>query len=332
MSGGPGARAAMEAPPLAAYLSLAASMLIAGLCVTIGKAALAYLPVVALAGPRCLAAITFLLPFAWAERRRGPTIGAILAGMGVRERFDLVAQAFFGIFAFTLLMLGGVRLTGAGEAGLIAATMPLAILVLALPLLGEPLRARSVGAAAIASIGIAVITFSGGVGEGGARWLGNGLVALAVVAEALYTIFAKRLATRLPPATMAVMLNVVGLALFAPLLAFQPWGKLLASVPAWGWLLGATYGALTSGLALVLWYRGARRVPGATAGLFTVFLPVGALVSGVAFLGETIDGRQIAGGAVIAVALAVGLWRPGGARTVPAGRGAGAAPTPRPRA
>ena len=316
-----------DGPPYGAYASLTASMLIAGLCVTIGKAALAYLPVVALAGPRCVAAIVFLLPFAWAEWRGAPAVRAAMRTLDARAWRDLAVQAFFGIFAFTLLMLGGVRLTGAGEAGLIAATMPLVIMVLALPLLGERLRARSLAAAGIASLGIAVITFTGAAGEGSARWVGNALVALAVVAEALYAIFAKRLAGRLPPATMSILLNVAGLVFFAPLLAFQPWGALIAEVPARGWALGVAYGALTSGLALVLWYRGMRRVPGGTAGLFTVFLPVGAVLSGMAFLGETIDARQAAGGMVILAALAIGLSRPRSARN----RDPRAAPLRRPR-
>ena len=307
--------------PFTAYAMLASAMFIAGLCVTLGKIALEHLPVVALAGPRCVAAMAFLAPFALAEARQGPSVRATLAGMSGREWVDLVAQALFGIVLFTLLMLGGVSLTGAGEAGLIAATMPLAILVLALPLLGERLRTRPLIAAIIASLGIAVITFAGGEGQGGdLRWLGNLLVALAVVAEALYTLFAKRLAARLPPVTMALLLNAIGLVLFMPLLAFQPWGTLVATVPWQAWAIGALYGVLTSGLGLVLWYRGTRHVAGGTAGLFTVFLPFGAIASGMALLGESLDTRHALGGAVILVALMVGLTPGRGARASVAGR------------
>ena len=169
-----------------------------------------------------------------------------------------------------------------------------------------PIESR---AALVATLGIAVITFAGG-GEGAAgawRWLGNLLVAGAVVSEALYTIFAKRLAARLPPATMALLLNLVGLALFAPLLALQPWGELARAVPWEGWAVAALYGTLTSGLALILWYRGTRHVPGGRAGLFTAFLPVGAIASGAFLLGETLGSREWLGGAVIGGALVIGL-------------------------
>ena len=316
-AGGPSARARLagrtptrSGVPLGAFAALATAMLLAGLCVTLGKMALAHLTVVALAGPRCVAAALFLVPLALAEAGRGPSARAVLAGMGAREWVDLVAQAFFGIVAFTLLMLGGVALTSAGEAGLIAATMPLAILVLALPLLGEGLRARPLVAALVATLGIAVVTFADPgteTAEAGRRWLGNLLVAGAVVSEALYTLFAKRLAARLPPATMALLLNVIGLVLFAPLLALQPWGALIRDVPWTAWGLAALYGVLTSGLALVLWYRGTRWVTGGVAGLFTVFLPVGAIVSGVLLLDETVEPHQAAGAAVIALALLIGL-------------------------
>ena len=272
-------------------------MLIVGLCVTLGKMAVEHLTVVALAGVRCLAAALALWPFARAEGVPPP--------MERRDRLDLFWQAFFGVFAFTLLMLGGVQLTGAGEAGLIAATMPLAILLLALPMLGEGLSARAVVAAIVASGGIAVVTFAGGAGEG--RMLGNLLVAAAVIAEALYTIFAKRLAGRIPPATMAMRLNLVALLVFAPLLPFQPWADLLARTPIHVWAIAVAYGVGTSGIALILWYRGTRRVEGGTAGLFTVFLPVGAIASAALILGEPIGGRHVVGGAVIGVALAIGL-------------------------
>ena len=297
--------------PRTAYVQLAASMFIVGLCVTAGKAATQYLPVVALAGVRCAAAALSLWPLARGE-------GAVPT-MTARDRRDLFLQALFGVFGFTLLMLGGVRLTGATEAGLIAATMPLAILVLAMPMLGEGLSMRALRAAVIACIGIALVSgiergplAGAGQGAPATEWFGNLLVVGAVVCEALYTIFAKRLADRLPPATMAMRLNLVGLALFLPFLLFQPWGRLIAQTPGWVWGLGALYGVGTSAVALILWYRGTRAVRGGTAGLFTVFLPVGAMASATLFLGEAIETRHLAGGFVIGFALVIGLSRGGG--------------------
>ena len=319
-------------PPLAregqsrlpAYAALAASMLIVGLCVTLGKIAAAHMPIVALAGVRCASAALALLPLAWHEAGGGRALGRAMVAIDRRDRIDLALQALFGVFAFTLLMLGGVRLTGATDAGLIAATMPLAILLLAWPMLGERPRGRAMIAAALGAAGIALVTFAGGAdgpagaGDAPARWLGNALVIAAVVAEALYALLAKRLSTRVRPATMALLLNLVGLALFAPLLALQPWGALLAGVPAWAWLVGVLYGVLTSAVALVLWYRGTRDVPGGTAGLFTALLPVGAIASAAVLLGEIMTARHAAGGAVILMALALGLWR---GRSPAGGRG-----------
>ena len=298
-----------------AYAQLALSMFVVGLCVTAGKAATEHLPVIVLATVRCTAAAVALWPLA---RREGP-----VPSMTRDERRDLALQALFGVFGFTLLMLGGVRLTGATEAGLIAATMPLAILILAMPLLGEGIGPRALHAALIASVGIALVSgvrpvgpAAGPMPDASAAWLGNALIVGAVVCEALYTIFAKRLASRLPPATMALRLNLVGLAMFAPLVPFQPWETVLREAPPGVWALGALYGVGTSAIALVLWYRGTRSVRGGTAGLFTVFLPVGATLSAVVFLGETIEMRHVAGGIVIGFALAVGLVprRGGGVR------------------
>lgn len=299
---------------------LAASMLIVGLCVTLGKLATLHMPVVALAGVRCLAAILALLPLALREAGGAGALGRSLAAVRGRDRLDLVGQSLFGVVLFTLLMLGGVRLTSATDAGLIAATMPLAILALAWPLLGERPRARGLVAGLLGTGGIALLTLAGD-GEAAARWLGNLLVVGAVGAEALYAILAKRLADRIPPATMALAMNAIGLGLFAPLLALQPWSVLVDTVPPGIWLVGALYGVLTSALALVLWYRGTRDVPGATAGLFTALLPVGAVVSAAIILGEAVTMRHALGGAIILGALGLGLRR-----------GRAASPAERPRA
>ena len=302
--------------PILAFVQLALSMLIVGVSVTLGKMAVDYMPVIALAGVRCSAAALALWPLARLERAKGkPRLP------NKRERLDLVAQAFFGVFAFTLLMLGGVERTSASEAGLIAATMPLAILVLALPLLGEGLSGRALLAATVATVGIALVTLTGNGGTTGTnRMLGNALVVCAVVAEALYTLFAKRLADRIPPALMALRLNLIALAMFAPLLALQPWGVLIETVPLEAWGIGALYGVGTSAVALLLWYRGTRRVAGGVAGLFTVFLPVGAIGSAAWLLDEAIGTRHVLGGAVIVAALVIGLAPQRGIPAHPAAR------------
>ena len=284
-------------------------MLIVGLCVTLGKIAAAHMPLVALAGVRCTAAAIALLPLALRETGGAGGLKGALGAVRGRDRADLALQSFFGVFAFTLLMLGGVRLTSATDAGLIAATMPLAILVLAWPMLGERPRGRAMLAAGLGTAGIALVTFAGSGGEAAARLAGNALVVAAVGAEALYTIYAKRLSARVPPATMALALNLVGLALFAPLLVLQPWGALVAAVPPAIWATAALYGVLTSALALILWYRGTRDVSGGTAGLFTALLPVGAVASAWALLGEGVTMRHVIGGVVILGALALGLSR-----------------------
>ena len=294
-------------------------MLIVGLCVTLGKLATLHMPVVALAGVRCLAAMVALLPLALREEGGAAGLRRTLGAVRGRNRLDLVGQSLFGVVLFTFLMLGGVRLTGATDAGLIAATMPLAILLVAWPLLGERPRGRAALAGLLGTGGVALLTLAGD-GAATARWLGNLLVVGAVLSEALYAVLAKRLADRVPPAAMALAMNAIGLALFAPLLLLQPWTTLFATVPPWAWAVGALYGVLTSALALILWYRGSRAVPGATAGLFTALLPVGAVLSAAVLLNETLSTRHAAGGAIILGALLLGLGFARGPRASPGER------------
>jgi len=72
-------------------------------------------------------------------------------------------------------------------------------------------------------------------------------------------------------------------------------------------------------LCLLLWYAGLRRVPAATAGVFTAFLPASAAVTAVLFLGESFSAIHAAGFVLMVGSLLLATWpgrtRPG---TLPA--------------
>lgn len=109
---------------------------------------------------------------------------------------------------------------------------------------------------------------------------------MAVISEALFTIFAKRLSESVTPFQMTAAINVISLILFLPFAIPDLIKTDLTAVPFQIWLLMIYYAVTASVLSFVLWYRGVAKVAASTAGLFTGFMPVSAALVSVLFLGE----------------------------------------------
>lgn len=221
-------------------------------------------------------------------------------------------QSFFGVFLFSICMLYGVQWTTATSAGIITSTVPACIALFSFWLLKEKLLVNNVVAILLSVCGIGLITFTGGQAEQSlVSMLGNLLVFLAVISEALFTIFAKRLSGKITPFQMTAAINVISFMLFLPfavteLLTFE-WG----SVPATIWLLIVYYAVTASVLSFYLWYRGVAKVEASRAGLFTGMMPISAALVAVLFLGEAFTWMHAIGMSLVLGAIVVGTMRTG---------------------
>lgn len=278
-----------------AYLCLALSMLLVGGNIAIGKLVLEELPVYLFALLRFLIASLVLLP--------GLALPRVRAGLDGGACRGLFLQAFFGCFLFSLCMLHGVQLTSATSAGIITSATPSVIALLAWLWLRERLEPRGLLAIALAVLGIAALNLLERPAGGQSGVPGNALVLGAVLAEALFAIYSRRLSLHLHPWTMALGVNLAGLLLFLPLALPEARALDWRAVPAatWGWTL--FYALSASVLSFLLWYRGISRVPASTAGLFTGLMPVGSALVGVSLLGERFGAGHALGMALVLAAL-----------------------------
>lgn len=290
--------------PLLAYLQLAAAMALAGTTVAVGKAVVEHLPVFLFSAIRLLIAAAVLWPLA--VREPGPALG----DLSRHQWRDLFLLAFFGVFLFTVLTLFGVTYTGAASAGVIIGALPAAVALLAWVMLRERLLPRVVLAAVVAGAGIIALNVNGAP-AGPRPLLGNTLVLGAVFAEALFTIYAKRLSGVLPPIRMAFGVNVVGLVLMAPFAAATLPSFNFAAVPPsiWAWVV--YYALMASVISFILWYRGIIHVPASHAGVFAGILPLSAIAVAVFALGEPVTTTLAVGAALVLVAIALGTTRQG---------------------
>ncbi len=258
-------------------------MALVGTNVGLGKAIIAYVPVLLFALLRFVIAIVCLAPWYRPSRMRQVSRG---------EWINLFLQAFFGTFLFTLLMLNGVRLTSAMAAGVITSTIPATVAILSWLVLRERLSRRTVASVLLAVAGIAVLNIArggdhGAESAGGQALLGNLMILGAVVCESIYVILSRRLTQTLAAIEICAYTHLIGGLLMLPLgliplLSFDP-----ATVPMETWLMLLWYALSASVFSFWLWMKGIRHVPAQLAGVFTSVLPVAAATYGIVFLGET---------------------------------------------
>ncbi|QKS65340.1 DMT family transporter [Cupriavidus gilardii] len=256
-------------------------MALVGSNVGLGKAIVAHVPILLFALLRFVIAIVCLSP--WYRPARMRLVSR-------REWFNLFLQAFFGTFLFTLLMLGGVRLTSAMSAGVITSTIPATVAILSWLVLRERLSRRTVLAVLLAVAGIAVLNIARGGQPGGAgadALLGNLMVMGAVVCESIYVILSRRLAQTLAAIEICAYTHLIGGLLMLPLGLVPLLDFDAGAVPLHVWAMVLWYALSASVFSFWLWMKGIRHVPAQLAGVFTSVLPIAAALYGIVFLGET---------------------------------------------
>ena len=252
-------------------------------------------PVFLLAGMRFAIGAVAMAP--WLRRPVGE------AELDARSRRLLFLESFFGNFLFSICMLYGMRQSSALAAGVVMAALPAVVAMLSWLLLGERIGMRVATAIACAIAGIALVALArdadGELASGSLA--GSALLLAAVTCEALYVVIGKKLTASVGPKRISAIINLWGLVLVAPL-AFWQLVDFSPSVIDWSyWALLFVYAIAASVVTVWLWMTGMRHVPAASAGIFTVFLPVSAAAVGVAFYGERFTVLQ-----VVAFALALG--------------------------
>jgi len=283
---------------IVAYACLALSMSLVGSYVALSKPLVAIFPVFLLAWLRFGIGGAAMLH--WLKKPVGE------APMTWQTRQLVFLESFLGNFLFSVCMLFGVSLTSAVAAGVIMASIPAVVAVLSWLFLRERIRPRVWLAVACAVLGIMLVSLSktelstpGHTGQAadlasGKAWLGNLLLVGAVLCEAAYAVIGKKLTGVLGPKRITALINLWGFALVTPMGLWMAWRFDFAAVGTGSWLLLLFYALAASVWTVWLWMTGLKNLPASQAGVFTVMLPISAAAVGVAVLGETLGGMQMA--------------------------------------
>ncbi|CEJ13920.1 putative DMT superfamily transporter inner membrane protein [bacterium YEK0313] len=237
--------------------------------------------------------------------------GAARPKLEARDWAIMVLQSAAGSVGYTVLLILGLRLTSAADAGVVTGTLPIVAAAISVIVLGERPDRRLVFAVALAAVGVLAITVP--TGGGMHSLVGNALVFAAVVGEGLFILLNKRMRVAIPPLVLSTWLTGIGLVLsgLAAVAEAAVGGPAAWPAATPGAVLAIVYYGLVPTVGgFLAWYAGAARVSGVEASLFTALAPVTAVLLAVAVLGETIGPLQVAGiGLVLAAVLTLGLPR-----------------------
>lgn len=237
-------------------------------------------------------AVAMLAPVVWARRLPLPRGRALVGFALMGLLYTGQSQAYF-----TALMHAS-----SGLVALLLYAYPVLVALLAISFGWEKLDRRTFCLMVLAVAGIAITL--GGQLEGELLGIALGLLAAAVYA--VYISIGSRITQGTDPlASALVVMSVTALGNGA--LAFGSGSALPQTAATW-WAIVAI--AFCSVVAVSTFLIGVKYIGGAQASIFSTLEPVVTIFLGVAFLGESVGAGQLAGGAMVLLAVILLAQKP----------------------
>jgi drug/metabolite transporter (DMT)-like permease len=213
------------------------------------------------------------------------------------------------VLPFTLIFWGQTQITS-GLASILNATAPLFTVVVAhLATQDDKLNPARVAGLLIGFAGVVVMLGPDLLGDLGRNVLAQLACLTAAFLYALSGVYGRRF-RMLPPMIVSAAQMSIASAILLPIVAVvdRPWTLAPPSLPSIAAMIALA--ALSTALAYLIYYRVLARAGATNLLLVTFLIPVSAILLGTLVLGESIEPRQFAGMAGIALGLACIDGRP----------------------
>lgn len=280
----------MNIPPiLVSYFFLALSMVLGGIYIGFTKPLIQTFPILLLAWLRYLIAMPFMASWfrkAPGEKPLDQTSLTLLAFM-----------AFIGSVLFSIFMFIGVKLTSSLSAGIVMAGIPAAVAILSRLFLKEHITPRIIIAIFFAISGIVLLAIANiaftpqnnsSLIDSFSAWhtaVGFLFLIISIFCEATYVVIGKKLSGQISAKRVSAFMNLWGLIFTTPIGIYMM-SQFDYSNTKWSiWLLLVFYALSSSVICVWSWMIGLKNVPAASAGVFTILIPIFATLTGM-LIGE----------------------------------------------
>jgi drug/metabolite transporter (DMT)-like permease len=222
---------------------------------------------------------------------------ALVSGQSLRVPRELwprlVLAALLNVAFWMALMGIALLYLTAGEAALIAYTMPIWASMLAWPVLGERPNLLRVISLVMAFAGLAAIMGGNGLAASVEKLPGILMALSGAVAFAVGTVMAKKLPLNLPPLSVAAWQIGIG-CLPVAIIGVLVEKADIAAVSSFGWILVFYSTVIQFCIAYVCWFAALARLPASVAAIGTMAVPVIGVVASAVALHEPLGIVQIA--------------------------------------
>jgi drug/metabolite transporter (DMT)-like permease len=222
---------------------------------------------------------------------------ALLRGQSLRVSPDMwvriVVTAFFNVTCWMVFIGFALLWLPAGEAALIAYTMPIWASIIAWPILGERPTALRTVALLAAFAGLAAIMGGNGITASKEKLPGILLALGGAIGFALGTVVTKKLPARTPPLAFAAWQIWIG-SFPVAIVGLSVETTDLHAVTQLGWILLVYLTLMQFCVAYVSWFAALARLPASVASIGTMAVPVIGVATSALALNEKLGWGQIA--------------------------------------
>jgi drug/metabolite transporter (DMT)-like permease len=286
------------------------AQLITGVNITTSKYLIESLPILFLVESRFIIAVFSLgAIFIFASKTHKQREYLSIKSFSKKQWLVLIGQALGGGAFFNLLMMWGVKYTSASMAGVITSSLPAMVIIFMFFMLGIKLTRRKLICVGLAVAGLFIININGVMQPkiSAMNLVGDLIIFLAMVPEAMYYVLSKALPLNIKPLTASIMINIINAILLIPFLFFLHYG-FLSQLSLFEWSLIFLLG-ITSGLFYLFWSKGCEVIDASTSGMITALMPVFTLILSWLFLNEIISLVQMLAMLLIIASIFVGNWK-----------------------
>ncbi len=288
------------------YFELTVAQCFVGVNVISGKLLINYFPIFLLLAIRFAIGFVGMLGVAHLSKLPLSGIYRNFMSLSSKDKLLLIFQAACGGFLFNVLILYGMKTTSATSAGIISSITPIMIFVLSAVFLREKINFQKGLAIFIVMLGLLILNLGKESDAMSNALLGNFLVLLAVIPEALFTILSKSVGKKISETEAVILVNFFNLVMFLPF-ALSSTGSFHPrdiGLNLYGQVL--IYGISGGIMFFLLWYRGLTKISANIAALFTGVMPISTTVLAFLFLQESIYFTDIVGMLLVILAIFVG--------------------------